>query len=186
MLFGELTREKCRASVMSATTGRRNHASIHSMKWFTRDEYETEDARVRYERHLAVLAPSLPAGVLELTTLVIGDAKVRSWAAEDGVLTLCLSVLDASETVEEVNITYHEASVEVPGDGDLGVLALTAGDVALLDSEVDQEDDGLFLHRHWAWPTGQFTVRFKDATVVRSPLSSLERHQFFGHPPYRS
>lgn len=156
------------------------------MKWFTRDEYETEDARVRYERHLALLAPSLSAGVLELTTVVIGDAKVRSWAAEDGILTLCLSVLNGSEMVEEVEITYHEASVEVLGSADLDALALTAADVDLLDSEVDQESDGRFSHRHWAWPTGQFTVWFVDATVVRSPSSRRERDELFGRPRHRS
>lgn len=156
------------------------------MKWFTRDENETEDARVRYERHLATLAPSLPAGVLELTTLIVGDAKVRSWAAEDGIFTLRLSVIDGLEAVEEVKIMYHEASVEVLGDVDLEGLALTAGDVSLLESEVDWEKDAGFLHRHWAWPTGQFTVRFRDAEVVRSPSSSRERHELFERPWHRS
>ncbi len=156
------------------------------MKWFTRDEYETEDVRLRYERHLAMLAPSLSAGVLELTTLAIGDAKVRSWVAEDGIFTLCLSVLNGSEMVEDVEINYHEASVEVLGGADLDALALTAGDIDLLDSEVDRESDGRFAHRHWAWPTGQFTVRFKDATVVRSPSSLRARHVLFERPRHRS
>ncbi len=117
---------------------------------------------------------------------MIGDAKVRSWTAEDGLFTLCLSVLDGSEAVEEVDITYHEASVEDLDGADLDVLALTAGDVILLDSEVDREDDGRFARRHWARPAGQFTMRFTDATLVRSPSSPRERHELSERPRHRS
>lgn len=160
------------------------------MKWYTRAWVNSElddeaDGRLQaeYLTHIRALMPRLPDALKifagepdQLGYLSLHDGVVEWWTLDgDRSFTVQIVCGDNQLGYRRIVIQYR------------GAIELIGTDVAELSSwldncktelyydEIDICDDGRFEHRHMLlpggeFPTGEFGVRFSEASVISAPL----------------
>jgi hypothetical protein len=164
------------------------------MRWFTREAIDGDDSVnwsklvASYWQHLEQLHPRLPGGLLPLASpdaaLDLHDGLIDR-LEERGDASIVLGVLrgNVQAGYSLVELTYFGAEVYTESFPALrlalnAVIPLERGDVVsyvpmteILYDEIDEAEDGHFVHRFLLFPFGEFAVRFRDFSFQVEPVS---------------
>lgn len=166
-----------------------------AMRWFTREVIDGDDDSVNwselvasYWRHLEQLHPRLPGDLLPLASpdaaLDLHDGLIDRLEERDGgsiVLGVLRGNVQAGYSVME--LTYLAAELCTASFPALrlalnAVIPLECGEVVsyvpmteILYDEIDEAEDGHFVHRFLLFPFGEFAVRFQGFSLHVEPVS---------------
>jgi uncharacterized membrane protein YccC len=129
------------------------------------DDDEAADARRAYAVHLAAILRRLPSAVQDLASLSLHDGSIEAVVWEPAAKRLRLSLVSPHPAGHRaVTLTYSGALL---GQSRVQTLRDVARDRAtqILESEVDQDAQGILSHRLLFWPRDEITIDFTDLAL---------------------
>jgi hypothetical protein len=145
------------------------------MRYFTRglvngelSEVEEAAAEESYARRIAEISLALTPDLVWLASGPLHAAIIErvTWHPEQQRLRLELVAGDQGVGYQSVILTYDGVQI---GDAQLATLGDLVRDreTEVLYTEIDEDSDGLTVHRFLFWPRDELTISFKAVGVTR-------------------